>query len=387
MIRSVRCSSFKSLQKAGIDLRSITVPIGANAAGKSNVVRGLRFLAEAIRADVETAIAPLGGIEGACFWGGAREFALGIDCYVPDPTAPHSRSDMSYRLLVGEHEGRALVLEEELRTKRRRDEPGRAKVWLRARRGRGEAVRDPQATIREAFDTGDPGVLALKAVGFLETYPRIRALRRFVESWQFLAVSLEAIRAPRRDMRADRLDFDAANLVNVLRTVRDTPVYAAILEDLHNLIDTVEGVGTAVDRGRVTLLLKERPFPDPVEALSVSDGTLRLLALLAALHLMPDHCLLCVEDPKRGIHPLVFGPLLDSIRERCPEDGARQVVLTTHSPDLVDAAQPREVVTVERDATDQTVLERPDPARLHRWVQDFRLGGLWRMRQPGGVPA
>lgn len=387
MIRRLQFRSFKSLQHAALEVGSVNLLIGANAAGKSNVVRGFRFIADAIKADVETAIAPLGGTEGASFWSDSRQpFSLEMEYWVPDPAAPHSRSDMSYRILVGEHGGRPAVLEEELRIKRKRDEPGTVMLWLKARLGKGEAVKDPETAVREPFDTGDPGILALKALGFLGAYPRIRALREFVESWQFLSVNLEAVRAPRRDMRADSLEPDAANLVNVLRTLRPTPTYDAILENLRSLIETIENIETEVDRGRVTLLLKELPFADPVEVLSVSDGTLRLLALLTALHLMPEHALLCVEEPEHGIHPLVFGPMLELVREHCPDDGARQVVLTTHSPDLVDAAEPREVVTVERDEKGRTRLLRPDPKKLHGWVQDFRLGELWRMRQLGGVP-
>ncbi len=388
MIRRLQFHRFKSLHRAALDVGAVNLLIGANAAGKSNVVRSFRFIADAIKTDVETAIAPLGGTESASFWSDAqRSFALEMDYYVPDPTAPHSRSDMSYRILIGEDGGRPAVIEEELKIKRKRSEPGTVKVWLKAQLGKGEAVKDPETAVREPFDTGDPGILALKAVGFLDAYPRIRALRRFVESWQFLAVNLEAVRAPRRDMRSDTLDPDAANLVNVLRTLSDTPTYATILRDLHSLTETIEGIETAVDRGRVSLLLREQPFADPVEVLSVSDGTLRILALLTALHLMPEHALLCVEEPEHGIHPLVFGPLLDLVRERCPQDGARQVIMTTHSPDLVDAARPEEVVIVERDEAGRTQLLRPDWQKLRRWLQDFRLGELWRMRQLGGVPA
>lgn len=82
----------------------------------------------------------------------------------------------------------------------------------------------------------------------------------------------------------------------------------------------------------------------------------------------------------------MFGPLLDLVRERCPKEGARQVLLTTHSPDLVDAAEPDEIVTVERDQHGRTQLIRPDPGDLSRWLEDFRLGELWRMRQIGAVP-
>lgn len=387
MIRRIKLEAFKSLAKQSFEPRSVNLLIGANAAGKSNVIRAFRFLADAVRSDVETAAGALGGLENAVFWGARKQrFAISVEYFVPDPSAPHSRADMSYRIEVGDHGGRPAVLAEELRLKVKRDVRGRSTIWLTAKLGQGEAIRDPESPQREPFDTGDPGVLALKALGFLATYPRIRALRTFIEGWQFLAVNLDAVRAPRRDVRATALEVDASNLVNVLRTIRGADAYGAILGDLKQLVEIVEDVDTSVDRGRVLLQLKERPFLDPAEALSVSDGTLRLLAILTAVHLMPEHGLLCIEEPEHGLHPLIFGPLLDLVRERCPSGGSRQVVVTTHSPDLVDAAAPNEVVTVDRDDDGSTTLSRPGSPELATWLEDFRLGELWRMRQIGGVP-
>ena len=387
MIRRIKFEAFKSLAKQSFEPGSVNLLIGANAAGKSNVIRAFRFLADAVRSDVETAAGALGGLENAVFWAARKQrFALSVEYFVPDLSAPHSKADMSYRIEIGDHGGRPAVLAEELRLKVKRDVRGRSTIWLTAHLGQGEAIRDPESPQREPFDTGDPGVLALKALGFLATYPRIRALRTFIEGWQFLAVNLDAVRAPRRDVRATSLEIDGSNLVNVLRTIRGADAYGAILGDLKQLVDTVEDVDTSVDRGRVLLQLKERPFLDPAEALSVSDGTLRLLAILTAVHLMPEHGLLCIEEPEHGLHPLVFGPLLDLVRERCPSGGSRQVVVTTHSPDLVDAAAPNEVVTVDRDDDGSTTLSRPGSPELATWLEDFRLGELWRMRQIGGVP-
>ena len=295
---------------------------------------------------------------------------------------------MKYRVQVGERRGRPGVALEELRIKRNRGERGRSNVWFTAKWGRGEALRDPETPVRERFDTGDPGVLALKALGFLDAYPRIRALRRFVEGWRFLAVDLARVREPQRDRRETELAPDAGNLANVLRTLdaADRPCCEQILEDVHSLLAHVERISTEVDRGRVILLMKERGMPRPLEALSLSDGTLRILAMVTALQTMPEHGLLCVEEPEHGLHPLLFGPLLDLIRERCPAVGSRQTLLTTHSPDLIDAAEPEEVIPIERAPSGSTQLRPLDAPQLARWMEDFRLGELWRMRQIGGVP-
>lgn len=391
MLKRVEFHNWRSIQDQQVELHPINLFIGPNAAGKSNVIDALRLLAESVQADLETAVTRRGGLESVRFRGATDEqIAIAMDYFVPDPGAPFSKSDMHYSLTIAQApaSGRPAVAEEELRVKVRRDEPGTQKVWFRSQWGKGRALRDIKTNKREDFDTGDPGVLALKALGFLATFPRIRALREFIEGWQFLSVDLGAIREPRRDERATRLDGRAANLVNILRTLRasDNPRLERILDNLRDLLRHVTGVDTSVEHGRVLLLLTEWPFNTPFDALAVSDGTLRLLALLTALETMPEHGLLCIEEPEHGLHPLIFGPLLDVLREYCPPEGPRQALLTTHSPDLIDAAKPDEVLVVERNAAGATGFQHLPQPRLGKWLQEFRLGELWRMRQIGGVP-
>lgn len=387
MIRNIKFQHFKSLDSGELRLGPITILIGPNASGKSNVIGAFRFLSEALSSDVETAVARLGGVEDAVFWqASAGSFSIQVDYFVPDPTAPKSRADMQYQVEVGYELGRAAVRNEELRLKNKRSEPGRPRIWLKSELGRGWAVRDPSTNATESFDTSDPGVLALKAVGFLSAYPRVQALREFIEGWQFLSVNLDAIREPHRDGRADFLRPDASNLANVLRTIEGTSTFERIASDATWLLKNLEGVSTEVEKGKLLLMIKERAFAEEFDALSASDGTLRLLALLTALHTMPEHALLCVEEPEHGLHPRVFGPLFDIIRERCPQGGGRQVLVTTHAPDLLDAAQPPEVVIADRDREGHTQLRRPEAKSLSDWLEDFRLSELWRMRQIGGVP-
>ncbi len=392
MLKRIELKNWRSVREQGLKLGPVNLLIGPNAAGKSNVVDALRLLAEAIRSDLETAVTRRGGLESVRFRGASEgeEVTISIDYFVPDPSAPHSRSDMRYSLTIAQEpeSGRPAVAREELRVKVRRNEPGTQRLWFRSQWGKGRALRDVKTDQREAFDTGDPGILALKALGFLATFPRIRALREFIEGWQFLSVDLGAIRQPRRDERATRLDGKAANLANVLRTMRsfNASGLERILDNLRYLLTHVSDVVTDVEHGRVLLYLVEQPFGSSFDVQVISDGTLRLLALLTALETMPEHGLLCVEEPEHGLHPLVFGPLLDIMREYCPTDGSRQVLLTTHSPDLVDAARPEEVIVVERNEEGASEFEHLSARRLRRWLQDFRLGELWRMRQIGGVP-
>jgi predicted ATPase len=389
MIRSLEIKGYRSIKDLRLEMGPVRILIGPNASGKSNIMDALRLLAEAVSADMETAVTRRGDLASVVFLCAAQQqFSINLEYFVTDPHSPNSHSDMCYRVDVAAKDGRPGVALEELRVKANRGDPGRRRIWFQAKWGAGNALRDPEKGVQEPFETGDPGILALKALGFLEAYPRIRALRTFIEQWQFLAVSLGAIREPQRDRREISLAPDASNLANVLRTLSSTsdPRIESIAQDMHMLLSRVEDIRTEVDRGRVLLLLREQGMPRPLEALSLSDGTIRLLAIVTALHTIPEHGLLCIEEPEHGLHPLIFGPLLDLVREACPEGGARQVLLTTHSPDLVDAAEPNEVATVDRDSGGATVLRNLDGRSLGHWLQEFRLGELWKMRQIGAVP-
>lgn len=390
MLKSIELRNWRSIQSQTIRLGPVNLLIGPNAAGKSNVIDALRLLAEAAQADLETAVTRRGGLESVRFRDAQdKRVSIAIVYSVPDPGTRPGPLLMRYNLTIsqGKTDGRPVVAAEELQVRR----SGRAssrRLLFRSRRGKGTALRDVKTEQYEDFDTGDPGVLALKALGFLATFPQIRDLREFIEGWQFLNVDLGAIREPHRDERAKRLDGRAANLANVLRTLRayDLQRLEVILNNLRDLLHHVTSIDTSVEHGRVMLLLTERPFEAPFDTLAVSDGTLRLLALLTALETMPEHGILCIEEPEHGLHPLVFGPLLDVLREYCPPQETRQMLLTTHSPDLIDAAEPDEVQVVERNAAGATEFRRLPKQQLRKWLRDFRLGELWRMRQIGGVP-
>jgi predicted ATPase len=305
---------------------------------------------------------------------------------VPAPSESARSEELRYSLAVAvAKDGLPGVVSESLKTLGRGGAHD-AQTWLRIVDGHGEATRLNGRPRQEDVDIRNPGMLALRILSFLEAYPQLRALRELVESWQFLAVDPRRVREPRRDTPARRLSPDADNLVNVLRTLQGSSTADEITDMLQRVLGTVEEIITESDRGQLRLLVRERPFADPIEALALSDGTLRLVAICTALATMPEHGLLSIEEPEHGLHPLLFGPLLDTIRQWCPADGTRQVILTTHAPDLLDVAEPSEVVVVERDADGATVLRELGGPKLSRWLQDFRLGELWRMRQLGGVP-
>jgi predicted ATPase len=91
MIRNLRVRRYRSLAAVDLRFRALRLLIGPNAAGKSNVIDALRLLAEAVRADMETAVTRRGGLKGVVFLGADEPtFEISLEYFVPDPTAPRS---------------------------------------------------------------------------------------------------------------------------------------------------------------------------------------------------------------------------------------------------------------------------------------------------------
>ena len=109
---------------------------------------------------------------------------------------------------------------------------------------------------------------------------------------------------------------------------------------------------------------------------------MRYMALLAVLCHPEPPSLVCIEEPEIGLHPDVIVEVADLLREaseRC------QLIVTTHSDVLVDALTdlPESVVVCEKP-DGQTQLKRLDPDDLKSWLEDHRLGQLWRSGELGG---
>ena len=130
--------------------------------------------------------------------------------------------------------------------------------------------------------------------------------------------------------------------------------------------------------------MHEKGFSSPIPPTRLSDGTIRFIALLATLMPPSPPPFLCIEEPELGLHP----DALELIAELLVEASDRmQLLVTTHSDALVSALsnQPDAVIACERPGAG-TTLKRLDPKSLSTWLDDYRLGDLWRMGELGANP-
>ena len=185
------------------------------------------------------------------------------------------------------------------------------------------------------------------------------------------------------DLSEDGLLPDNSNLALVLNQIEHFGD-ARLEELLRQFFPRSERISTKVSSGTVQISLHESGFSTPIPAVRLSDGTLRFLALIATLLSPSPPPLLCIEEPELGLHPdavVLLAELLVEASERM------QLVVTTHSDALVSAltGHPDAIVACERIGPG-TVLRRLEPEILAEWLDEYRLGDLWRMGELGANP-
>jgi hypothetical protein len=172
-----------------------------------------------------------------------------------------------------------------------------------------------------AIHEGDPLARALGGILFLDADPRRMRQYSFIEEKQ--------------------LKRDGSALSSVLRRLTEEEGQKArILEIIRSLPeqDICDISYLETPRGEVMVRLHETfgGKAVPREAALLSDGTLRVLAIAAALFSVPEGSMVVIEEIDNGVHPSRAEHLLSHIQSAARERGLR-VLLTTHNPALLDA--------------------------------------------------
>ena len=221
--------------------------------------------------------------------------------------------------------------------------------------------------------------------------PTVLCARRELESWRMLQLEPSSLREPDEINESPRLGADGSRLPATLYHLGQAGsadeaagVYQKIANRLHELIDDVRGVWIDRDEKRELLTLYVTGQDGPHHpARSLSDGTLRFLAL-AVLELDPSAAgVLCFEEPENGIHPGRIPAMLQLLKDIAtdtdePVDATnplRQVIVNTHSPALV-AEVPDDSLLIG-----ESRLDMQDGRRFHKVVFG-PLSRTWRHR-PG----
>jgi predicted ATPase len=212
---------------------------------------------------------------------------------------------------------------------------------------------------------------------------------------QCLHLDVRLLRGANQLQEAKLLDRQGINLTNVFATLTRSE-QSALVERLVELVPMYRDVAARPSSAGMHRLVFQDHWAPQLwhEPENVSDGTILLLAFLLIQHQSVVPSVLCIEEPERALHPYLVGELMKTLRYLAMgKFGPRaiQVVLATHSAELLEFAEPTEVRFVSRRIGDGATQVEQAPTGTEDWanaVKEYHgsLGGLWLSGSLGGVP-
>jgi len=365
-IQSVRVRNFKAIVDSGVvKLTPLTVFIGYNGAGKSSLIEALETYQAIVRDGLDLAMQRWLGIEHACHKGSeaaGRRSAVVRPISFDLAIGPSPRKVVRVNMTIGsESSGNEIAIEEEYLVF-----PDRATV-----------SRDPHGAAQ--VDGSGQSMLNARSRDSAMIAPHVL-------EWQFVTLSADRMGNPipqQRTAGGVRLARDGSNIADFLLDLRrqDQNAFDGIVETMAYVLpyakDIAPSLTTSEIERKAWLQLTESDFKVPGWMLSA--GTLRLLALLALLRHPKPPPLILIEEIENGLDPRSMHLIVDEIRNAVLE-GVTQVILTTHSPYLLDLLTLEHLVLVERDRDGAPRFRRPaDDDVLATWANNFSPGKLYTM--------
>ena len=322
---------FRSLSSEEVVFGNPMFLAGRNGSGKSNFVDAFAFLAEAMATPLQAVLDHRGGFSTVSNRASARgrpsNLGLGVVLKAPDPATSEARYAFELRAVKGP--GFEVVREQCIV-----DATDGSSHWFDRRTSRGET------RWRSNAGSMEPGVAASAlALPLIGGDLRFRPVLEFVANMRIYRIEPAALRAMQDPDGGTRLNADGANTASVLRAIqRESPDdWIRILELLATIVPGVVDVHPRRHGNKLMLQFTQdwqQEEPVKFDAFSMSDGTLRVLGLLTAVYQRPAPSLLVIEEPEATMHPGALGAILDVVRHA---GRTTQVVVTTHSPDVLDA--------------------------------------------------
>ncbi|MBF9222789.1 AAA family ATPase [Hymenobacter ruricola] len=412
----LRVKNFRSIADIDIPLSPLTVLVGPNGSGKSNVVDALRFVRDVLAHGLDQAVMDREGMGVVQRWGTEGEgVTIGITVELPEMVNPHKygsnptpepAAKVDYEFCIGDLHGEGLVVIGESILINAKGEPPMKVVvneegefveygkrqWKRTNFDsdfwQRQDVNGPEIHFMksESYLFGD-GKWSKKYVeenGYSWRRNGIAAIRTEKEIHDSLFYNLNPsdLRQPQKMVKESPYDENGRNLAAVLRSLFRTGGGANWDGLLFALRQTVPGFSDieveSVGGYLATKLLYHNGTAKSRASYlgQESDGTIRMMGLLAALYQEPAQPFICIEEPEANIHPGALAILAGVIDEASLRS---QILVTTHSPDMLDHLPVESFLVVEKvgDTTHVGPLDASQISSVRKRL--FTPGELFRM--------
>ncbi len=363
-LRRLTLKGFKSIKAIDLELNPLNILIGANGAGKSNLISFFKMLNEMMAGRFQQYIGTSGRAQSLLYFG--PKITLQIEAKLEFEV---SNGVDTYSVRLFHAAGDTLIFAEEIIsfqeinwTFPRTDELGvghqEAKI--------SEAVREEKTTA--------------KILKYLLDRCRVY---HFHDTSSTADVRQSCYVGDNRWLMPD-----AGNLAALLLRFREDDgrkAYQRIVGTIRLIAPFFDDFVLEPDAShRVILNWRETDSDRVFGPHQFSDGTLRAICL-ATLLLQPEDelpKLIIVDEPELGLHPYALNIVADLFSKAALHT---QILISTQSSSFLDNFEPEDVIAVNREGK-ESIFKRLNPEKLEIWLDEYSLGEVWEKNIVGGGP-
>ncbi len=368
MLKRVKIQGYKSLADVEVHLQPLTVLFGPNASGKSNFLDALQLLSRiATSRKLQDAFNPpyrgtqlesfafgTNGIQGLRLQEKAS-FSIEIDLELSQPviaavnqqiqeiedetklskSIEESYLRYSIEIEIVPKTGILHLLKESIIALNPDGSPAHVQPFLDLHFKEGLTYLNMEGKRPVNYERAlDYSIISRPYNPYYHTH--IVSVRQELMSWFFFYLEpRERMRIPTAVREVRHIGIMGEELATFLNTLQalDDAQFKAVEKALHVIIPSISGIEVSInDEGKVELYLIKDQIP--ISARLLSEGTLRILGLLALGGAKEPATLLCFEEPETGIHPDRLDLIASLLLNLADENS--QVIVTTHSATLLD---------------------------------------------------
>lgn len=369
-LRSLALAGYRSynndLEQNRVELKDINIIIGANGAGKSNLISFLEMVSYMMTRGLRNYVAKQGGAKSLLHYGLTHDNQIRGELHIHD--SENKKEDTYLFCLEQAATDQFFVAQEQMLYQA----SGFFKPYERDF-GSGHQ----EAALADSWDSTE------------------RTLRNYLERlkvFHFNDTTINArIRTSSSTADDSYLRSDGGNIAAFLYRMRETkeelPYYKRIIQHIRSVLPQFYDFVLESDRnGNIALNWQLEGVEEVFGAHQFSDGALRFVALTTLLLQPPRTAPMTIilDEPEIGLHPYAISQLAREIRMASKTS---QIIVSTQSPLLLDEFSCNDIITAEYDITRQcSVLRRHDESELQDWLRNYTLGELWQKNVLGGLP-